>query len=260
MCALEYRPGVEIGGPVRCWGYNHHGQAQPPEGIFLQVSAGRYHSCAIRREETVTCWGEELRVPKGRFLQISVGEWHVCGILQDGTAQCWGRNDHKQSVPPPGEFLQIGSGEDITCGLRPDGHVECWGEKVEDSHGSANRFKQLSVGSSRRVCGLTLEDELLCWGKDEKDTLRAEGPFTQVSTSPHRTCAIKADGRLWCAGEVHQTLVPEGIRKAKWSELSVGGDFFCAIAQRDSSLHCFGSDMRLFGEPWNSSPEDFAAA
>lgn len=31
VCALEYRPGIELGGPARCWGYNHHGQAEPPE-------------------------------------------------------------------------------------------------------------------------------------------------------------------------------------------------------------------------------------
>ena len=33
-CALEYRPGLDIGGPVHCWGYDHHGQSTPPEVNF----------------------------------------------------------------------------------------------------------------------------------------------------------------------------------------------------------------------------------
>lgn len=31
VCALEYLPGVDMGGPVRCWGLNRHNQSMPPE-------------------------------------------------------------------------------------------------------------------------------------------------------------------------------------------------------------------------------------
>lgn len=36
-CALEYRPGVDFGGPVRCWGRNDWGQSTPSDDIFVQV-------------------------------------------------------------------------------------------------------------------------------------------------------------------------------------------------------------------------------
>lgn len=36
-CALEYRPGVDFGGPVRCWGRNDWGQSAPSDAIFVQV-------------------------------------------------------------------------------------------------------------------------------------------------------------------------------------------------------------------------------
>lgn len=36
-CALEYRPGVDFGGPVRCWGMNDWGQSTPSDDIFVQV-------------------------------------------------------------------------------------------------------------------------------------------------------------------------------------------------------------------------------
>ena len=37
-CALEYRPGVDFGGPVRCWGANHWGQSTPSDDVFVQAS------------------------------------------------------------------------------------------------------------------------------------------------------------------------------------------------------------------------------
>lgn len=36
-CALEYRPGVDFGGPVRCWGRNDWGQSTPSDYLFVQV-------------------------------------------------------------------------------------------------------------------------------------------------------------------------------------------------------------------------------
>lgn len=39
-CALEYRPGVDFGGPVRCWGRDDWGQSMPSDDIFVQVRSG----------------------------------------------------------------------------------------------------------------------------------------------------------------------------------------------------------------------------
>lgn len=38
-CALEYRPGVDFGGPVRCWGRDDWGQSTPSDDIFVQVQS-----------------------------------------------------------------------------------------------------------------------------------------------------------------------------------------------------------------------------
>ena len=40
-CALD------VTGHIECWGYNSHGQADPPDGQFKQISAGYQHTCAI---------------------------------------------------------------------------------------------------------------------------------------------------------------------------------------------------------------------
>jgi hypothetical protein len=42
---------------VACWGGNFSGQATPPAGVFSQVAAGESHTCGLRADGTVACWG-----------------------------------------------------------------------------------------------------------------------------------------------------------------------------------------------------------
>ncbi len=50
-CALEYRPGVDFGGPVRCWGRDDWGQSTPSDDIFVQVRR-LLRSLCLREEST----------------------------------------------------------------------------------------------------------------------------------------------------------------------------------------------------------------
>lgn len=111
-CAIESRPGVEVGGGIRCWGDNRKGQTNSPPGIFKQLSCGSFFSCAISFEERVACWGEfDGVVPEGRFLQVSVGQEHACATQKDGKISCWGRNDFGEANPPPHYFSQVSINE-----------------------------------------------------------------------------------------------------------------------------------------------------
>ena len=70
--------GLRGTGEVKCWGINettgivqrlneetqeledvvlYTGQATPPEGSFIAVSAGSWHTCAIRESREIACWG-----------------------------------------------------------------------------------------------------------------------------------------------------------------------------------------------------------
>ena len=107
-CALENRPGVEIGGGIKCWGDNRKGQTSSPPGIHRQISSGNFFSCAISIEEEISCWGEmEGEVPEGRFKQVSVGRSHACALDKNGRVKCWGRNDFGESQAPPHHFAQV---------------------------------------------------------------------------------------------------------------------------------------------------------
>ena len=76
-----------------------------PPASFKAVSAGGDHSCAIRTDDTVTCWGQnslgQADAPTGSFKAVSAGRDHSCGIRTDDTITCWGS--------PAGETTTMGS-------------------------------------------------------------------------------------------------------------------------------------------------------
>ena len=101
------------------------------EHTFSQVSAGDEHTCAVKTDGTVACWGDDFygqaTPPAGTFSQVSSGEFHTCGVRTDGTAACWGNDDAGRATPPTGTFSQVSAGGDHTCGVQTDGTVECLG-------------------------------------------------------------------------------------------------------------------------------------
>ena len=52
-CALH-----KTAGSILCWGDNEHGQASPPTtGSYTAIASGETHTCAIRSDGEVVCWG-----------------------------------------------------------------------------------------------------------------------------------------------------------------------------------------------------------
>jgi len=90
---------------VVCWGDDRYGQTDSPEGSFTELGAGQWHTCGLRSDGEVVCWGDgpadydqhfddpppgEIGVPpRGPFSSLAVGEWHSCALRPDGTAACW---------------------------------------------------------------------------------------------------------------------------------------------------------------------------
>ena len=49
----------------------------------------------------------EATAPPGTFSQVSGGVYHTCGLRTDGTVACWGLNDYGQTDAPAGTFSQV---------------------------------------------------------------------------------------------------------------------------------------------------------
>ena len=78
---------------------------------WLSVDAGYFHTCAIRGDGTVACWGSnsdresstyhvgQASPPPGTFRSVSAGNFHPCGVRSSGAVDCWGANWFGQAIP-----------------------------------------------------------------------------------------------------------------------------------------------------------------
>ena len=165
----DHTCGVKSDGTVACWGFNGNGEATPPAGRFTQVSeADSVTPAGSRATAPWSAGGQALsdkpRPPPGRFTQVSAGFFHTCGVKTDGTLACWGSNFVGEANPPVGLFTQVIAGAAHNCAIKSDGTVACWGD---NSFGQATppggRFTQISAGGFH-TCGLTSDGTLSCWG------------------------------------------------------------------------------------------------
>ncbi len=113
----------------------------PPPGVRpTTLSAGGLHTCGLKSDGTVACWGNndygQAIPPAGTFTQVSAGSDQTCGLKSDGTVACWGYNVFGQATPPPGTFTQLSAGFHHTCGVKGDGTVACWGDNKDGQSGT----------------------------------------------------------------------------------------------------------------------------
>jgi len=212
-CALT------LSGGVYCWGdnlFNRLGDGSdedsptpvPALGLASDVEAisiGLGHSCALKTDSSVVCWGATgflgvasfdkgpLTVPglENGVSTISAGLTHTCA-LKGGKVLCWGANQSGQlgngeqarvQFEPvtvrslAGEVTALASGGFHTCTLT-GGRAFCWG---------ANSFGQLGDGTS--------QDRLSPVGVQGLD-----GDPVALSAGLAHACAVLSTGRVECWG------------------------------------------------------------
>ena len=106
-------------------------------GAFLSVSAGDWHSCGLRADRSVACWGvvtghpgrgpsqntaiivggpARPEVPRGSFASISAGAMHSCGLKTDGSLACWGNYQPGEGGTPSDSFTYVSAGDQYMRG------------------------------------------------------------------------------------------------------------------------------------------------
>ena len=171
----------------------------------VAVSAGWYHSCGLKADGAVDCWGwndyGQAADQPGPYLSVVAGYRHTCGLKADGAVDCWGDNAYGQAVDQPGPYLSVSAGYWHTCGLKADGAVDCWGWNG-DGQAADQPGPYLSVSAGfRHSCGLKADGAVDCWGNnDNGQAVDQPGPYLSVSAGVYHSCGLKADGAVDCWG------------------------------------------------------------
>lgn len=71
-------------------------------------------------------------------LGIAAGWDHSCGVRSDATVACWGDNEHGQSDAPAGTFTSVAAGWESSYGVRSNATLTGWGEIAIDLRGGNN--------------------------------------------------------------------------------------------------------------------------
>jgi alpha-tubulin suppressor-like RCC1 family protein len=104
--------------------------------MVKDVSSAASHTCAIRLDGTVACWGQNFNgqatPPQGTFTSIRATQTHTCGIRTDSTLACWGTDHWGLTTPPAGTFVAVDAGVWHNCAIPTTGPLVCWGESYAE--------------------------------------------------------------------------------------------------------------------------------
>ncbi|MCM2344126.1 MAG: hypothetical protein NDJ24_06155 [Alphaproteobacteria bacterium] len=323
--------GVKSDDTLWCWGSNSNGQIGDntsgtnrlvPTTVsggsaWKLVSAGNTHTCGIKSDDTLWCWGNNangktgLNTSAGNTLTptqvngggswkfVSAGSSHSCGIKSDDTLWCWGNNfagklgdsTSTQRLVPTAvsgglTWRSVSAGGMHTCGIRLSNNaLYCWGNNWnggvqtgflgDGTTTSRNTPTAVSGGGSwisvsanfGYTCGVKADNSVWCWG-DNKDANLSLGYASYSDTLvPTATiglgsasavvdgCILKTDGLIRCWGPNDYGKAGNGaagsianpfvfVEEGPWKSFSGGinsmnGGTACAI-KTDDSLWCWG--------------------
>lgn len=261
-------------GQLWCWGQNGNGQlgdgsqldqATPravaiPQASVASVAAGGHHTCALKTNGALWCWGH-----------------NGSGELGDGTVV-------DRPLPTPvtalgADVAEVAAGWSHTCARKTDGTLWCWGSNADGRLGDGttqNRVTPTQVsalGTSvaqvaagvAHTCARQSDNSLWCWGYNG---VGAIGDLTtqsrslptlvsslgsdvvEVATGAH-TCARSSDNRLWCWGWNQYGQLGDGSNFNRVTpyevsnllggvtQVSLGWRHSCAL-KTDGKLRCWG--------------------
>lgn len=213
------------------------GQVTPVSCGALAIAVGGRHSCAIRYDQTLRCWGNNLngQLGQGDLLDrgdaanelgsnlpsinlgtgrtakaVAAGAEHTCAILDNDTVKCWGWN----------QYGQLGLGDTRNRGGRAN---EMGNNLPTVDLGTGRTAKKISAYGNH-TCVILDDNSLKCWGYNWAGALglgntTPRGDLAgemgnnlppinlgtgrtarEVTTSSLHTCALLDNGTLKCWG------------------------------------------------------------
>lgn len=141
---------------VWCWGNGQQGQLgdgivkesykqnHPVQALVdnaIGITAGLYHTCALRLDGTVWCWGNAVlgQMGKGKIERDNFGVPQQVMVHRLGTSISKDNIDPTDTIPLTG-IEQISAGSNHTCAVHETGMVYCWGSGEHRVLGNGIRY------------------------------------------------------------------------------------------------------------------------
>jgi alpha-tubulin suppressor-like RCC1 family protein len=233
------------------------------------------HSCAIRSDGLLWCWGNNARGAIGNGPVDSTTQARQVVISGATSDNGWTQISVGGEVPS-------GINRSVSCGIK-SGELWCWGDNTMGQLGitsftagfssapqkvlSGTSFKAVSV-SSAQVCAVSTSDALFCWGFRSaalgasctpnpaftaasvcNTPVAVSGTWNSVSVGTQHACGIRTTGEVACwgvnlQGEVGaggtSSSTPVDVMTGSWLSVSAGEATTCAIKSGDRTLWCWG--------------------
>ena len=192
-----------------------------------QVKAGLSHTCALKTNGTLLCWGKGGDGALGYNVAADPLVNKTRPVVVTTTTV-------DTFFPAPTFFEKISAGSHHTCSKASDGEVHCWGYGTSGQLGdvrvssdepvkvhrplSHTLYEYVSAGGYHS-CGLTNNGKARCWGLGGEGQLgngedkgsnipvivedsdgAALADLTQVSAGEFHTCALNEDTEVLCWG------------------------------------------------------------
>ncbi len=252
-----------------------------PDTDWINVAVGVDHSCGIRADSTLWCWGlntygglgnpaqpssQLAPIQEGTFavdwIKVYAHQYQTCGLKRSGEISCWGKNNFGQagnaSLSKYGEQLptlfavndswsEVALGDEYTCAindansLTPNA-VSCWG--------SAERNY---LGGDAAETALPVQVGLATDWLDVSTSIR----FTYEFTLGIRGTSVDNSMYSWGSNyygflgngdsqiiQEQQPIIEVNNTLTTWKKLSAGGYNACGI-QSDDTLYCWGRGWTL---------------
>ena len=216
---------------------------QTPASTDHAIDAGREHTCAIRADDTIVCWGNngwgQTNAPDGQYSAVTAGGRHTCGLRTDDTIVCWGNNRQGQSDAPNGQYSAVTAGDSHSCGVRIDDTIACWGNNGWGQTNAPDGQYSAVTAGSWHSCGLRIDDTIACWGNNDSGQSDApDGQYSAVTAGSWHSCGLRTNGTVVCWGHNHSG---ESVPASRYSAVTAGNSHSCGL-RIDDTIACWGNN------------------
>jgi alpha-tubulin suppressor-like RCC1 family protein len=271
---------VVVDSSVRCWGADFAGQVgnddveqdhiRTPVSVSgltgaVGLAAGVHHSCALRENGTVICWGAGYAGQRGdgtlldrskpaapvsgfaSAVAIAAGRVHTCALLANGSVRCWGGNadggvgdgsttDRPTPVAVGGidGAVALGAGDKSMCAILAEGSGFCWGDNAGGQLGNGTTSDSPTPTTAAFPSGSVT-------GRD-------------VAAGGGHTCALRANATASCWGGNGSGQLGDGTTSGRLVPAAVGG-LANAVALATGEEHSCGLDSAGIASCWGENED-----